>query len=537
MADIEQLKRALIQAHRNGDTQAAELFASRIKQMQQPQQAAPSMLDQARSAVPIEDDSYTAQGLSGVNQGIANTLGLPVDLANSVISLAKEGSNYAFGTDFERTEKPYLGSAHISDMMRSTGSIRPESEDTSKRMLRTVGEYGGSAVIPGSIAARSVKSAPSLAAEVGKQTGIVLSSGVPAAAAREAYPDNPMVEMAASLAGGIPASMYANRLDKLAARKAKVAKVPTTEQNRQMASQLYDEAEQMGASAPPSSIQSLRDNVRDTLKSEGVLSPSGTMADDYSRLKNAMRHVDDYAETGGSMNPSQMMTMRRAFKKGMLSQDADERRVAGHLMKHYEDMTDPLMPQLKQGNNLYSRYIKSDQLDTIDDLIEDQAHNFSQSGTENAIRRQYSSLNRDIIKGRGRGRGWTPEEIEAIRKVRYGTPLSNAAQWGGKFAPTGVMPVGTSAIGGTLIDTVLPGAGWITAAGALGVGSVARALATRLGISYKEAAQLLIRNGGKIPPEAMISQGALNRGAATMTGIAANNSNMAANTPDSSISR
>src|SRR3990167_7923828 len=49
-----------------------------------------------------------SQGMSGVNEGIGNLLGFPVDAMNSAVGLGMRGINAVAGTNLQPSEKPFL---------------------------------------------------------------------------------------------------------------------------------------------------------------------------------------------------------------------------------------------------------------------------------------------------------------------------------------------------------------------------------------------------------------------------------------------
>lgn len=143
------------------------------------------------------NETAFAQGTSGVNEGIATVLGAPVDLTNSVLRLGAAGVNAATGSDIQLPENAFGGRKTFVDAMAP--AIRPESADPTNQMIRRVGEEVGAAVVPaGAVVARSARPLASLA----NQAAITLGSGGAAAVAEQVAPDNPYVELAASILGG-----------------------------------------------------------------------------------------------------------------------------------------------------------------------------------------------------------------------------------------------------------------------------------------------------------------------------------------------
>lgn len=144
-------------------------------------------------------ESYAGQGLSGVNEGIADIVGLPVDLANQfLIGPAMAGINAVAGTEFKPSEKPFLGSGFMRDAMAPT--IAPPTEDAGKQVVRRIGQELGATAVPAlGVAGRVARPARTIAAE----TTMSLGSGAGAAAAEQIAPDNPWAEMLGQAGGAL----------------------------------------------------------------------------------------------------------------------------------------------------------------------------------------------------------------------------------------------------------------------------------------------------------------------------------------------
>lgn len=120
--------------------------------------------DPAHAVPGTYQDSYTAQSMSGVNEGIANVLGAPVDL----IEFGFNGLSWAAGKagvpeeHTPRFEGSFGGSDSIKRAMGWTGSIAPESADPAKRTLRDGAEMATEVVVgvgSAALASRGVSAA------------------------------------------------------------------------------------------------------------------------------------------------------------------------------------------------------------------------------------------------------------------------------------------------------------------------------------------------------------------------------------------
>lgn len=160
---------------------------------------APGNVTPAAPAAPQTDFNETAfaQGTSGVNEGIANVLGLPVDATQGLLRLGAAGINAATGSDIQLPIDAIGGSQSIKAAMAP--AIRPESADSGNQMIRRVGEEVGAALVPGmGVVAKAAAPLRSAAA----QGAVALGSGGAAAVAQQVAPDNPMAELAAQILGG-----------------------------------------------------------------------------------------------------------------------------------------------------------------------------------------------------------------------------------------------------------------------------------------------------------------------------------------------
>lgn len=432
------------------------------------------------------DASQTSQGLSGVNEGIANTLGMPVDLATGALNLIPAGIDAVAGTDLGRIESPIGGSEWWQGRGRDVGTIRPENEEG--RFIRRVGQSVGAASIPVAGTAGSVGQAARLLIPAA-------AGGTSAAAAREAFPGNPVAEVAAELVGtgGTAAGMAG--MARRGARRAAERAVPTTDRLREQASDLYSRAESRGVVAGPDVTNRLSGQIRDIANRNALITPTGRVSEAYPRAADAMRLLDDYA--GHDMNPTQIQVVRETLADAVGATRGKERRIAQSMLRAFDAETVPLAPELAQARSVSSRYLQAGTINRARELAEAQASQFSGSGMENALRTQFRGLDRRVVRGQEH---FQPDVAQAIRDVSRGTPASNAARAVGKLAPTGIVSGGLSAGVPFMIGNAIggPALGGALSAGSMGIGTAGRALATRQAQQQAAMAELIARNGGRI---------------------------------------
>lgn len=143
------------------------------------------------------NETAFAQGTSGINEGIAMTLGAPVDITNLALRAGAAGVNALTGSDIQLPVDAFGGSKTFGEAMAP--AIRPESENPANQVVRRIGQEVGTNLIPSlGVAARSTRPVQSAVS----QAAITLGSGTGAAAAEQVFPDNPYAELVGSILGG-----------------------------------------------------------------------------------------------------------------------------------------------------------------------------------------------------------------------------------------------------------------------------------------------------------------------------------------------
>lgn len=437
-------------------------------------------------------ETYFAQGTSGFNEGLGNTLGAPVDLMNAALGLGMKGVNAIAGTNLRPSEKPFLGSRYINEAMGP--AIQPPSADPSKQVLRRVAKSVGGAAIPAMGAAGGAVAPIRTAASILAPS---LVGGGAAAASQQILPGNETAEIMAELVGSLGTAGAQSYLRQRSADQAARASVPTTEAKKAEAGSLYDEAEKVGVTANRTQTFKLHQKMRGIAEKEGLVSPTGRVSTAYPKASEALRMTEDYAK--GTMTVPQMKAVRKTLSDAANSADGSEGRIASMMLDEFDDFTSRLAPQLNQAKGVYHAAKKGEKLEQLKELAGSRAGQFTGSGYENALRTEYRGLERRLIKGQEKG--WTDAEKAAITKVAQGTPVSNAARNVGKLAPTGPVSYGVTAgvpfaIGNAIGGPFL-GVGAALGTGAAGFG--ARGLATNMGLNAAQQAELLVRNQGAVP--------------------------------------
>lgn len=433
------------------------------------------------------DSSYLSQGLSGLNEGIAGTLGLPVDIATAGLNLIPKGVNAIANTNLPEISDPFLGGQWWNRAFNDIGAVRAESSDPSKQFVRRTAQSVGSSLIPAAaVETNGARIAQALLASAG--------GGAGAATAQQLAPDNPYAELAGELVGtGITGAgiLAANQR---AAQRGIEASIPTVPQLKEQASRLYDNAELTGATADASQTQALADAVRKTLRDEGQLGPSGRITSADSSTNKALNLIEQYESL--PMTPKEMNAVRKVVAEGRSSTDAADQRMAGLLTRQFDDWVKPLAPGFDEARDVASRYLQAE-------TLQDARRVAGTRPSANALRNEYANLERRDIRGY---ENFSPEVGAAIDDIVYVTPVSRGLDLIGKAAPTGIVSGGLSAgvpymignsIGGPALGATLGGA-------SLTAGAGARALSNANMARRADIAELLARNGGAIEQAQLI---------------------------------
>lgn len=292
--------------------------------------------------------------------------------------------------------------------------------------------------------------------------------------------------------GRLFGSAFPEALAPVAQRQAQAA-VPDSAQGRQIASNLYDQAEAAGLTADPAATQDLLARTTALLQREGRLTPAGAPIDLDSPTSRGYRLIEGFS--GNPMTPTQAGNVRGVLGEGRAGPDAAQARVSGLLTDEFDQWADPVLPGIDRARQAAERYIQGDIIENATELAEsDASRRFSQSGLENALRSRFGALDRGMVNGTTR----FPEPVaNVIRDVARGTTGSNIARNIGKLAPTSPMaatvgPIAAGAAAGSAAGMPLVGAAAGLGTAALGVG--ARALATRSARERARLAALIARD-------------------------------------------
>ncbi len=531
MADLEQMKKALRAAHAAGDTAGAKRIAAMIKAATPMQQGLSelSAMTQKPSVAPVIDgpmlpppadqqatpkEKPEYRGFlagvdqlgGGMNEGIAAFAGAPVDLMTGALNLGGAGVNALFGTQIPAIENPVGGSGTFTKALDPiTTDMEPQTGP--QRYFRRVGQevgFGVPAAMTGAalpeygLAARDAM-LPYMAASTASDVG----AGVTGQTSQEVVPDSPVLNIIASLLGGggtayaasamTPALTKTQSLDDLKANNA-------------------DDWASIRASQDtltPEATARLSPELHAMLVKERATNPNL-----FPRANATVADID-------ALPPKSLYEVEEARRLAgrNVASNADEASVGVKMKKTIDDYLTSIKPEDVQGADpeatidlmLKARRdshqaFKADEILNKEMRAETRADTTGTGGNEvNAMRQNVRTVfdrERDPTL-RGKGGGYTQDEVAAMGRVVKGDTASNFARLLGRMAPSsGALPLTATGYGGA---AGIAGAGmtgnpmYALPALAGGIGEVSKALAEKMTKDQIAALMATILNSGKAP--------------------------------------
>lgn len=303
-------------------------------------------------------------------------------------------------------------------------------------------------------------------------------------------------EGAGQLTGGTALEPWARAIAPIVASGAaamatrpKGPQAPSVEDLRGQAEGLY-QAGAARSGADPASVQGLAAQIDGELQALNVKTPAGRVVAD-GNVKKFLDVLDDFQ--GQQMKPEQMQTMRRMLQDAAGSADPADRRIGAIMLEKFDDWRGQHVPEYSQADALYGRMKRASDIDYRLEKAENRAASSGSGGNRvNAARQNI----RQILDSPKARRGYSADELDAMRAIVRGDTMTNALRNVGKLSPTsGALPLLGSLSGiGLAPQVTIPLMG--VAAGAKGAAEVL----TNRQINALSGA---IRNGGALPANAL----------------------------------
>lgn len=473
----------------------------------------------AESAKP--QTNMVEQSMSGVNEGIGNFLGLPVDAATGVLNLGIAGANAFIPNDEKRIQpiqNPVGGSGTMHGMMDPfISDVAPQT--TAQRYGRRVGQEVGFGA-PMALATAGMGNAAGQAARasmpafMASSTASDVGAGLAGQTAQEVMPDNKTVQFIASLLGGVAGG------GSVAAMTPRNAPTPSLDDVRAAEKSKWEAVQSNPATLTPQAEAEYLAKMQDQLVRDRATNPNlfpranATLADIQGNPNRTLYGLEED---------------RRLVGRNVAG-NADEAAVGVKMKNEIDDYLRSLDPSKVTGADpraavadtmearaLTARRSRAEEVTDATNKAETRAATSGTGGNEiNATRQKIRALldrETDLVRKGKRG-GYTPDEIKAMEDIVRGTPTTNAARMFGRLAPTsGALPMMATGYGGMAgLGSAVMGGNLLFAApfGAGAVGSVAKGVGESITKRQIEDLLKLILSGKK--PEMSQARAAANVG-------------------------
>lgn len=295
-----------------------------------------------------------------------------------------------------------------------------------------------------------------------------------------------LAPISASVASKTLPEMLANQVSRRMLQNA----APTVDGLKQASREIYKQIDDLGAVVNSKRVNGIVSRLTKAAENEGFNRRI------HPKVHAALREFQTIRNTDQPL--SKLDTLRRVAQSAASSAEPDEARLGTIMLRHIDDSMDslngsdfsgghkaPVGAMYRDARQLWSRARKSELLNEAFEKARNQA-----SGFENGLRTQF----RSILNNKKRSRGFTEEELDAMRKVVRGGPVENVAKAIGKFgfsedqAVRMLMPslgvAGGAAIGGPAGAVAVPV-----------IGQVSRSLSQKLTRNNAQLADDIVRAG------------------------------------------
>ena len=289
---------------------------------------------------------------------------------------------------------------------------------------------------------------------------------------------NPLYGAATTLATGAAGSV----------KRPQKQEALSTQALDRIATDRYDQLQQSGVQLKTDEFVNAMDDIAKGLRQEGYTPKA------FPKVAGA---IEELTSTAQPKDWTELQALRKMIRSGQKSIEPEERRMASILLDDYDNylMTVPkesiASGDMKNAGQLWSEarnaYSKMKKSEVFEDMLNEaklDKSKFTQSGEENSLAKQL----RQLAKNDKKMRLFTKDEQDAIEKAAKGGNVQNMLKFFGRFAPTGVVPVGLS-VGTTALAPMIGIPLTIGAAGS-------RGLATNMRRGSVEDLTNMMRTGG-----------------------------------------
>lgn len=459
---------------------------------------------------------YAAQAQGGAdatdaaieNAGNAPLVGTLVDMARSVPGGFAQGMSAIMGAPGDFVDLGSKVGATVRNFVTGENNtapvprLLPNTKEINRAVSEPFGGYYDPKTVPGEYAQTTASFLPNA----------IGPGGLPGAVARVALPGmatesarqltkgtkyEPYATAAGALLGGIAAGRgttpKASVLSMDDLGKAKVA--------------TYKASEQAGVVIRPDSFQKFATDLGADITRRNPM-----IAESHPKTFEALKLIQAEADTGVAMSLERAELIRQNVRDSIYEAAPKDARVVKQVRDAVDGYFDNLTPGdtlagdpqtavrlLKDARSLAQREFKAREIQRHIDLAEAAAVGTnSTSGLQQALKREFTNLEKTLINDPGLASTYTAAERAAIRRVMNGGKLEGALRHLGKLAPQHVLTGGIGAGVGATLGTAMFGPGLGTAIGAAApvfAGGLARAGGAAITTKNASQAEQLMRAG------------------------------------------
>lgn len=413
----------------------------------------------ARARMAVKQDggapksSIFEQTGQGSKEGAGSFLGAPVDIVTNGLNAILGGQDVYLPLNEDMTvgkpeitprekaiQNPVGGGEFFRDILSAVIPDAPPPDGAAQRYARRIGQEIGFGAPASLVGARLPGIGPSaqgnMPAYMAASTAGDISAGVGGQTAREIAPNSDAADLIASiLAGGMGAAGVSMMMPKR-------APTPSLDDVKRQANSAWDKVNNSDTALTAQGVQEYTDRL-----SRRLVDERATDARLYPRANAAAESVADNPDKtlGGIISD-------RRFIGRTVAKNADEASAGVAMKKEIDDFLKSLDAQKASGsdvagsvddfnraNDLTSRVKRAEAVLNKEMRGDSRAATSGVGG--NSVNAQRQNIRAIFDKERdptlsGRRQGFTPDEMDQMSKVVFGSPGSNVARALGRMAPT-----------------------------------------------------------------------------------------------------
>ena len=221
------------------------------------------------------------------------------------------------------------------------------------------------------------------------------------------------------------------------------AGIPTVDELKTLAGQQYQEVQSRGVAAGGDDTLRLAENLGRTLRRDGRIDADGKLIDENTPITKGYGLINSFA--GKEMTPVQAGSVRDVLSEGRGVGTPNERRIAGNLVRDFDEWADPVLPGIDVPRGTAQRYLQGQAIQQRTGIGTIRGQRAKGNDVGDSIRTQFGQLDEAIERG---DEYFEPATREAIATAARGDGLTNGLRAAGKFGLGNPLTAGGIGIGG-----------------------------------------------------------------------------------------